>query len=614
MLVYEKEQVATNLENLFEFYEWVSSNQEAIDYYASGMEMKNDTIKELFKGTDGRIIIDTNDYTDFMLSMGFDEFRRYMNREFMYDAYHNLSGRDCLDSYFVDFLSNRYASLIKNCHWDEKGKVVSDSPLFPYKGQKFTKVLNTIFDSALASYTTIADATCSTDVDDQKHKVNYFKNNIIGGKLATIVSGNKVDEKNGKYVILSIRPEDLFTISVGNSWRSCMHPDGGEYNTGVLGYITGQDAMVAYTVDKQKFDEAIDKGSVKKIWREMMFISDTDKDTKALISQKGYPESNKALSDIIADVTLEMLGWKKHENVLRDVLDIIREDRPYGYVDMYNGGKDNLTSVFLENQIEERFYLVPIVQGTMKCVCCGKDSDSPSESYGYCSVCEDGGVYCAVTREWIDRVEVANGGAVSIDGAFVRTSVFEAKRGIVYSEHNSEYLLERHCVQLENGDYVRKSQAEKVVGIDGSNTHILKGTGFLWVTDGAKHSTEEPENAKEELLKQKSELVNQYSDDDIENGISDFNYYITRSSNRNDETISKIKKIQKMLIDLGIVEEFVFTEEYEFVWTLTPNAKDIKLSDAGICSDLIDKLQEDRFAVWKSNGTSFSKILEVSFE
>lgn len=516
MLNYNVEEVKANLKEIFnEFYEWGSlSDSQYLDYYAKGMEMKNSYLQKIFDGTNGRIVLDPKDFKDFMEEFSFEEMKNYVE-DGLYSDLCDLN----ISYNFIDTFKTSVCNTFDKIRVENKKVIMKDEfKMLPFHGQRLTKVLNSLVDMSALT----AQKISSTK--GLKEAVSDIKNKIIGGEMASFASGANFD---GRKIVLSIRPEDLFLISYGNSWRSCMHPDEGEYNNGTLGYMVGPDAFVGFTVMEKDLEEF--GYLAPKVWRQMMFVSEVDYEEETvpvLLSQKGYPRLNNALQNMISNATLSLLGWEDNAkiNQIEENLTSFRWKNgsgcnEYGYVDAFNWDDAirGLRSPVLF-QAEEAKTILINAQSTFVCLECGS-KDDPASSSGLCEGCyydsrgsicpsceqhfdEDYGVrvldifgdivyvceFCREETVWSfkENENIWKVEAVLAIGSKEDSWVYT--KDATYSDHLEEYILNSDAAWCETLDsYILQ---EDVVELSDGTTAYIHDC-FIWRVDGKYHEDTE---------------------------------------------------------------------------------------------------------------------------
>lgn len=515
MLNYNVEEVKANLKEIFnEFYEWGSlSDSQYLDYYAKGMEMKNSYLQKIFDGTNGRIVLDPKDFKDFMEEFSFEEMKSYVEDE----LYSDLRGLN-ISYNFIDTFKTSVCNTFDKIRVENKKVIMKDEfKMLPFHGQRLTKVLNSLVDMSALTAQNISSTK------GVKEAISDIKNKIVGGEMASFASGANFD---GRKIVLSIRPEDLFLISYGNSWRSCMHPDEGEYNNGTLGYMVGPDAFVGFTVMEKDLEEF--GYLAPKVWRQMMFVSEVDHEEETvpvLLSQKGYPRLNNGLQNMISNATLSLLGWEGNAKINQIEENLTRfrwrngsDCNEYGYVDAFNWNDAirGLRSPVLFQAEEDKTILIN-AQSTFVCLECGS-KDDPANCSGLCEECyygsrsicpsceerfdEDYGVrvldtsgdivyvceYCGEETVWSTEEEenIWSEEAVYAIGSKGDSWVYTTKA--TYSDYAEEYILDSDAAWCETLDsYILQ---EDVVELPDGTTACIHDC-FIWRVDGKYHEDTE---------------------------------------------------------------------------------------------------------------------------
>lgn len=451
-LNYNMTEVKEELKSAFaKFIEWQNfMNSNALDHYSKGMESKNNFLQKLFHGTDGRIVIKGEDFAISQDGLFEAEFLTYSTEKLNDDLRAMNLDYEIREGIHRDFVNVARKFSIKNKKVSGKDGLSHH----PYNGQKVTKVLNSIIDNSFLS------AELGSDADKNKSVMTDIKNKIVGGEIASLGGGAGL---KGKKVVISIRPADFFLISYGNSWRSCMHPDGGEYNNGVLGYIHGADSFVAYVLGEDEEDFLSPRE-----WRQIMYITDKEE----LISQKGYPNSNIMYSSAINQTVTSLLGWEESFEFTNKVDDIYNGTRDhYGYVDLLQYGRSALTGAFSKEKQTSSYVAITIsAQGKFHCLECGDVTWYPASCSGVCDGCHDEGEWCECCEQTVfdEFLEVftSEGNSTYICSCCVED---EAS----WSDHNGCYIIGSNSVWSDH--YDDRLFESQVVYSDEMGTYILKG-------------------------------------------------------------------------------------------------------------------------------------------
>lgn len=302
---------------------------------------KSDRITELFEGTDGRIVIDLeaklkeesdNEYSEITSVEGV----QYLEKEIQNsreEAPFYMESR--IKDMVVRFFSNPLMQITKKGQIKIKGDDKDKKPKFYFDGMKINKAI-----------TQLVEGVYFSSGGSSKEKLEWIKNNMIGKTIANAIRDFSPEVKyKGKSLVLSVRPEDFFTMSCGNSWRSCMNPSG-EYSSGSLPLSKGKDTIVAYLISDEDLDEDIPGGKTK-IWRKLFAINDSYG-----VSSIAYPREDNLLTRIVGGVLFnendyETLTTKEINNISRGscktdhLLPSNKEDCDYGYVDFLRNGEEN---------------------------------------------------------------------------------------------------------------------------------------------------------------------------------------------------------------------------------------------------------------------------------
>lgn len=438
----EKSEIENHLKMLFDYWSY-PNHDKVVEYYSSGMEYKNDKIKEMFDGTDGRIEIDLDQYLVVPPKERFKDMSNYFETRFIPDALKEFDlscSNAILDKIKVAFIDFIFCTSI-----DSNGKIVDEDGLgATYKGMKFTKAFNLYSDFMISSFRANEFSSWTDDggfqdkIDVKRKFTNWMKNNVIGGTLASIFSSSNNSLYEGRSLILSIRPEDFFTMSVGNNWTSCMAPDG-EYSSGVFGYITGKDTVIAYLKETKKIDDFMSN----KIWRQITYIPN-DQNLDLVISQKGYPDQRATLVESISSFILDKLNFKGDKSNHKSKIDFELENSgvtpTYGYVDCFQYGNEAIAGIYGEidkikdfarydNEGTKKIIIAP--QGFGMCFGCNTVYSSLSDTQGYCFSCEE-----------CERAECEHCGSYINEDEWIEYEVISNNNGLRYTLCACDYCIE----------------------------------------------------------------------------------------------------------------------------------------------------------------------------
>ena len=251
-----------------------------------------------------------------------------------------------------------------------------------------------------------------------------------------------------RWTVLSVHPNDYFTMSFGNSWTSCHSIDKtnllgifngqyhGCYSSGTLSYMLDKVSIVVYVVDASYKGDHFELEP--KILRQMFHI-----DEEKIIQGRLYPQDNdsgaeetyKQLREIVQRVVSGWFGWdnlwvnKKGKKacceVIRSVGDHYRDYECYDNCNVsYMKGNENHTKITIGhisicptcgNMFNDEEYIIcpDCRENVRKCERCGEPvSEDDYEAiwigdYAYCCPdCAeaDGYVYCS-DGEWRSRYD-----------------------------------------------------------------------------------------------------------------------------------------------------------------------------------------------------------------
>ncbi len=225
---YSIEETRKNMIELMDDFYW-NYNNTALNKIIEGPLHKNKYIQELFKNTNGRIILDLvlseKEKTEKLMTYLMNNFSSYKqvqvidslmielkeNFEELEDT--ELTQYEVVHNGVKTILGQFYNSLESMFTYtpdllNSKGQLLDG----PFKGQKITKFINNWFDYVF----TINQNIFMRYADDGMFKsvtnfiVKYIKNKVLGQ-----INFSEVIGKSNNLLILSIKPEDFFTMSLG---------------------------------------------------------------------------------------------------------------------------------------------------------------------------------------------------------------------------------------------------------------------------------------------------------------------------------------------------------------------------------------------------------------
>jgi len=538
MINYSVGEVKKNLEGLMSnFCDWdYAKDNFAMNEYSDGMSKKNMHLQKIFDGTDGRIILSSSqleNFADYLVEKELNDFIEGNGNDLSF--FTRMRGMNATRDFTSSFQNNLRSFLSKLSLHTSTTKVEFKDASYPspFNGQRITKALNSIFDFTLATNNT-SEILRSSDIGIHPEKdinlrikefSNDVKNQIIGGTIASILTRSY----EGQTLILSIRPEDFFLISYGNSWRSCMHPNGGEYNNGTLGYMAGPDAMVGFTVDTKEFEDANNKWAVPRLWRQIMFVAEgapeeSTETSTVLMTQRGYPCQSPALEHMMAQEVLKRLEWPEDLSNQTKTLNNfnIQNDcdfETYGYVDAFHWD-DAIKGIYSETDFTKlsngNLEIFLESQGQFRCLSCGKITSAGDCNglcqgcfYGNQTACDCCGDFC--DEDDLNTVIVNSSGDTETwcencidDGAVFAESQdsyilcdlvkyveykedYFLEEDVVFSRFLGEYILFDDAVETSKGDFILEADA---VYLDDGTILTTSDTCYFW-SDGTLHEEQE---------------------------------------------------------------------------------------------------------------------------
>lgn len=453
----------TKLSSLIEEFYGYEPDEKAMEFYSNNFKYKNERIQELFKDSeDGRLILSTND--------GFSKAETLKATREMYTLVGEVGsmvnkfekqvkeilqgdGEEEKPSYnkFAEDLSRKVNTFLLS-EFTSSDKIVSVPILSGLKGMKIGRFLNNLLDMEILttdlfnknSQSSVPAPSYASFLPQADEKIKEIRSRAINGTLLSKVNELYVAPKD--VLVLSINPEDFFTMSCGNSWTSCMTP-GGEYDSGTLPYALGKDSMIAFTISEAKHKESL---FVQKEWRQIVYLSEVNN----IIFQKGYPCKRISVSERIAKDIVKRLGLDVSLTP-REEFEISKNrisfEGDFGYpdiargtfnaIDLFYGG---LPSDLLEEG--NRFGTITIKGQDPYACClnCGTKTSDLSESGGLCFNCTDEDDYCAC--------DYCSEPTYEHDPAYVEGYGTVCSGCIsdffIFSEYYCEYILEELAIEV----------------------------------------------------------------------------------------------------------------------------------------------------------------------
>lgn len=448
-----------------EFYGY-EPDKKAMEFYSNNFKYKNEQIRELFKDSkDGRLILSTNDglskaetlkATREMYSLIGEvenmtkKFEKQVKEILQGDEEEKLSYNK-----FAEDLSRKVKTFLLS-EFTSSDKIISVPILSGLKGMKIGRFLNNLLDMEILTtylfnkdYETYGTAfsapsyTCFLPQADEK--IKEIRSRAINGTLLSKINELYVAPKD--VLVLSINPEDFFTMSCGNSWSSCMAP-GGEYDSGTLPYALGEDTMIAFTISEAKHKENL---FVEKEWRQIVYLNEVNN----IIFQKGYPckrisVSERIAKDIVKRLRLDISLTPREEFEIRKNRLFFEGD--FGYpdidrssfsaVDLFYG---KLPSDSLEENSNQYGRIKIKGQHLFACCLnCATTTSDLSESGGLCLNCTDEESFCLCEYcsqpTYEDDSYYVEGYGTICSGCISEYFVF--------SEHYSEYILAGDAMEV----------------------------------------------------------------------------------------------------------------------------------------------------------------------
>lgn len=452
----------TKLGSLIEEFYGYEPDEGAMEFYSNNFKYKNEQIQELFKDSeDGRLILSTNDglskaetlkaTRDYTLTCEVNN----MVEKFEKQVKEILQGDEGEEktsySKFAEDLGRKIKTFLLS-EFTSSDKIVSVPVLTGLKGMKIGRFLNNLLDMEIlttelfnksSNYITPAPSYASF-LPQADEKIKEIRSRAINGTLLSKINELYVAPKG--VLVLSINPEDFFTMSCGNSWTSCMAP-GGECDSGTLPYALGKDSMIAFTISEGKHKESL---FVEKEWRQIVYLNKVDN----IIFQKGYPCKRISVSERIAKDIIKRLGLDV-SSIPREEFDICKNrisfEGDFGYPDISRGTFDAIDLFYgglPSDSLEEgnRFGTITIKgqNSSACCLNCGNTTYDLSESGGLCFNCTDeegccACDYCSETTYEHDTHYIDGYGDICSD------CIADC---FVFSDHYSEYILAEEAIEV----------------------------------------------------------------------------------------------------------------------------------------------------------------------
>lgn len=295
------------------------------------------------------------------------------------------------DRYFIRDLMGSAIIAENRVHDNCELKIRDKKTIKFTKGQKLTKALKQLCE--------IFDIDMDLFEDFRIRQSQILNNKTLKGTLC-----------------LSIHPLDYLTMSDNaHNWDSCMSWDNeGCYRTGTIECMNCEQTMVAYieSDNKQyKLNNSLYWNSKK--WRQLVMVNN-----QVIMTNKGYPFHNDALSNIVLDWVAELAGENyKGENIYYD--DYISNNIPgFEYIRISTGDamyddtdNDSRSYIRLAKEFSPVIH-VGVGDAIAHCFCCGDSMDTEEDM-----ICHDcrGDFWCECCSETCEsdsKVTLSNGETV----------------------------------------------------------------------------------------------------------------------------------------------------------------------------------------------------------
>lgn len=403
ILIDEKE-IKSNLKGQFSKYDW-PTREGILERYSKSMSHKNENILKLFENTDGRIVIDGSELELYVSKMSQEKGRKelYDLIDLIMNHYGSTTNKFKRVYIFKNNFKNIYKEFVESIDL-ETGKIDFKEKGFlaKFNGMKATKVLNSLFESyVLNEYLGNKDLDYEVIEGALKRTSTYF----VGGAFSDTINRYRSSEYSDKELVISIRPEDFFSMSIGTSWGSCMSPDG-EYNGGILPYTEGEDSFISFLVKKE--DEETETHWKRKIWRQISYITEDN----FICTQRDYPISRENLTYIVLNKVNDMLEHLFGKEISRNTNLITKSNRRIdfrnsgfsstGYPDIFmTSGSDELFKDISEEELRTLDKVKIKAQGEGICLSCGNEGSI--ENIIECDDCCPEKIYCDCCENYYEE-------------------------------------------------------------------------------------------------------------------------------------------------------------------------------------------------------------------
>lgn len=164
-----------------------------------------------------------------------------------------------------------------------------------------------------------------------------------------------INEKKLKgTLVLSVNPIDFLTMSLSETWSSCLSP-GGEYESGTMGYAVDSTTVIAFLISSKDADKLRANEYVNKKWRKILVVSDQE-GQESILASRGYPYDGEMLTDEAIKHLSTLLFERNmvrydYESIYNRVRVTMGSNAP-GYSDVGLRNKINVYSVIEDLQDE----------------------------------------------------------------------------------------------------------------------------------------------------------------------------------------------------------------------------------------------------------------------
>lgn len=300
---------------------------------------KNDTIKSLFNGTDGRIAIDVEIQDSMIIKESIESAQELAKRGY----------RSTPSNSFEECVYANISRILKIGKFSIEGNSIISKGADG--GIKVTRSIMRGLEAGRLIH------------DEKKNSYSYKEMERIIQK--DFSDKFNVSEIRKNKLVVSVLPQDFLRASEGVSWGSCINLNDGSYSEGAVSYANSHDMVVAYLISEKSQKSGILHKSL--VWRQFFFINS---DSEVLASSP-YPSENQTLTD---SVFKELLRTDKIEiEDDRDEMPRITYKNIRGYLDAYESSCNNRLAYRSEIELDNEKRVIYHTGGnTITCLACGE--------------------------------------------------------------------------------------------------------------------------------------------------------------------------------------------------------------------------------------------------